>query len=128
MAVSEESAKKGISKFWIVLLAIFASPIALPLAIVAAAVAVVLLVALLTILISFFAGGIALVAGGVAYGIVGLVIIPQDAAMAVFACGGGLLAIGLGLLLTKATAKLSKVSFNGLAQGFGKFILRSTAK
>ena len=125
---SKKSAKKGMSKVWIVILAIFASPIALPMAISAAAVAFALLVSLFAIFLSFAVTGIALLAAGIAYFIVGIIIIVQDIPMTLFMAGCGLLAAGLGLALTKITVKLSKISFDWVAQVFGKFILRRTAK
>jgi uncharacterized membrane protein len=128
VAESEKSAKRGMSKVWIVILAIFASPIALPLAISAAAVAFSLLVSLFALFLSFAVTGIALIAAGILYFVAGVIIVFQNIPMALFAAGGGLLAAGLGIALTKIIVKLSKISFDGLARIFGKFILRRTAK
>jgi uncharacterized membrane protein len=122
------SAKKGMNKVWSVILAIFAAPIALPIAVSAAAVAFALLVSLFAVYFSFAAAGMGMVAGGLAYIVLGVLVIFQDIPTALLLAGCGLFAFGLGALLTRLIIKLSRASFNALARVFGRFILRRTAR
>jgi uncharacterized membrane protein len=121
-------AKVGLSKAWVVTIAVSAAPIALPLAISLVAVGIALLASLFAVCVSFAAAGIGLIAGGLLYFLIGIALIFQDFPMLLFACGVGLFAIGLGALISKWTYYLSILSFNGIARMTGKFILRRTAK
>ncbi|MDR3277184.1 MAG: DUF1700 domain-containing protein [Oscillospiraceae bacterium] len=122
------SAKKGISTAWFVILAIFASPIALPLALAFGAVVFALFIALLAVVFSFGVTGAACVITGVLYAVLGILLTAQSPATAVFCIGGGLFAAGLGLLFVKATLFISRKGFGGMARFAGKFILRRSGK
>jgi uncharacterized membrane protein len=111
-----------------VILAIFASPIALPLALAFGAVVFALFIALLAVVVSFGATGVACVLSGALYAILGIILFVQSPAMAVFCVGGGLFAFGLGLIFVKATLFISRKGFRGMARFAGKFILRRSGK
>jgi uncharacterized membrane protein len=123
-----ERPKKGLSAAWVVIFAVFAAPVALPVAITVAACALVLVVALFAVLLSFGVAGVGLVVGGVGYVIMGLLITGQDLAMTLFVGGGGLFALGLGIVCLKATVSASRASFSGVARLVGRFILRRSGR
>lgn len=124
----ETSRRFGLKTFWLVILAVFASPIALPIAIGAAIIGIVLLISLAAVLFAFAVSGVALVAAGIACVVLGIIVLFQNFASALLTIGTGLFALGLGILIAKGVVALSKVSFGGLARLFGKFILRRSAK
>lgn len=121
------SAKKGISTVWVVLLAIFASPIAVPLALAIAAVALSLVVVLIAFIISFAAISICLLATGVIMAVIGLGLITQNLATAAFYFGSGLFAFGIGLALFPLVIWLSKKGFNGIISLINKCLPRRKA-
>jgi len=125
---SQNSAKTGLSTLWLVVLAIFASPIALPLAVAAAAVALSLVIVLLSVLLSVGASGLAVLVAGAAGLIVSIPLLFYSAGNALFYGGAGLFCLGFGAALLIATVYISKKCFNWLAGWLGKFLLRRGAK
>ncbi|MDD3167887.1 MAG: DUF1700 domain-containing protein [Eubacteriales bacterium] len=117
---AKPSMKKGISAVWLVILAIFAAPIALPLAIGAAALAIGLLAALIGVVIAlivsvaaFFIGGIAVIASGIA-------VIATSVPVAIFSIGVGLLTLGLSILIGILVVLAARGIFGGIAKGMNK--------
>lgn len=90
------SAKKGISAIWMVILAIFAAPIALPLAIAAVLMAFALVITVAAVLLALFIVVVALLCSGL---IVGIASFP----MFTISFAAGLLCLGTGLALTGAS-------------------------
>ena len=125
---SEKSAKKSWRSAWLVILALFASPIAVPLAVAVGAVAFALAVSLAAVLFSFFAAGVAMLAGGVAYIIFAILIIAQSVSTTLLLLGLGLVLLGLGGAVFIGTMALSKKCFNWLAKWVSRFILRRKSK
>ena len=123
-----ESTKHGLSTVWQVILAVFASPIALPLALVVVILAVALVVTVIAIVILIGATGVGLVAGGIMSGVTSVSIVMQSLSTALFFFGLGLTASGIGLAVIIGTVKLSKMSFTTLAKRVGEFILRRNQK
>jgi len=113
----------GIRKAWMVILAIFAAPIGLPIVIALASVALALFVTLYALIFSVGATALALLASGA----LALVLTPaaatQGASFALFAAGIGLMCLGLSILLIKATAALLK-GFPMIARFVGRKIAR----
>lgn len=123
-ADSGKSAKKSWRSAWLVVLAVFASPIAVPLAIMVGAIAFALVLVMSAIILCFFVAGAALVLGGVAGFIAGLLLITQSFATTLFMVGIGLLFAGIGTAVTLGTITLSKKCFGWLAKLISKIILR----
>jgi len=121
---TEGSGKKKWRVAWLVILSIFASPIAIPLALSAGVVAIVLIVTLSAVLISFFAAGAAMFVSGIACVVAGFLVIFQSVPTTLFYLGAGLMLLGIGAAATIATTKLSKICFNWLTKKVGSFILR----
>jgi len=127
-ADAEKPGKKSWRTAWLVVLALFASPIAVPIAIALGAVALSLVITFSAVLFSFFAAGIAVFAGGVACIIAGLLVMFQSVSTTLFYSGAGLMLLGIGAAIVIATTKLSQICFRWLTKVVSSFILRRKAK
>ena len=112
----EKSTRSGLSAIWIVVLGLFASPIALPLAIVLIAVIFSLLVAALAVIFSFFVAAFACLVAGIAYVGIGFYTLFFHAPTGILTIGSGLVAASIGGALGLAMIWLSKVIINGIAR------------
>ena len=126
--VQEQKEKKTSNVIWITILAIFASPIALPLAIAAVVVIFSLIIALFSILFSFAAASVSLIAGGIAAIVFAFVALFSSPATAMFMAGGGMVCACLGIAFIIGTIKLTKVSILGIQKMIGKFLIRRGSK
>jgi len=122
------SEKKGLTTAWMAILAVFASPVALPLALLVAVLALILVVVMGSIILSIGMTGAGLVLSGIAGIIVSVPILAQSIPTAILYFGVGLICSGIGLALIIWTVQLSKKSFNALAKKMGEFILRRNKK
>lgn len=125
---SEDSAKKGLSIIWTVLLAILASPIALPLALAVVILALAIILVIFFLLISFGIMGSAFVLSGFISFIIGIIVLFEHFATGILFIGIALLMIGVGIVFLKLTIFLSKKSFGWLANKMSKFLLRRSRK
>lgn len=112
--------KKGLSAVWLVILGIFAAPVALPLAIAAAAVVLSLVVASICVLIAIILLTIALFAAGVITVVAGFLQMVASPATALFFVGAGIALIG-GTLLTGVLAF-------GVTAAFIRFLARALSR
>lgn len=127
-AGGKTSAGRGLSTVWLVILAVLASPIALPLALVVVVLALTLVIVLLAVIISVGATGLGLLLGGIASAVSSIFFVTQSLATSLFYLGVGLFAVAAGLTLCIATVALSKKCFSWLAKLIGIFILRRSEK
>jgi len=127
-AEAKGTGKKNWRTTWLVILALFASPIAVPLLISAGVIALSLVIVLSAVLLSFFASGTAMFVGGLAGVVAGLLVVFQDVPTSLLYSGVGMMLLGIGTAVVIATAKLSRMCFNGLTKLVGGFILRRKAK
>lgn len=118
----DPSVKKGLSTIWIVLLAIFASPIAIPIAVAIAAIIVSLVVAIFSVILALGAAAVSIAAGGIASIFVGFCLIIQSLPTALFYIGCGLFLGGAGVIASFYVGLLSKKAFNGIAKLFSKLL------
>jgi uncharacterized membrane protein len=121
------SAKKGLATVWIVLLAAFASPIAVPIAFALAMVALALVIVVFSLILSLAAVALSFVVAGLASFIAGFCVLVQNPAISLFYIGSGLFLLGAGVLLSLAVVKLSKKGFNGIATMISKCLPRRNA-
>lgn len=119
---AEPSAKKGLSTVWVVILAIFASPIAVPVAAAAICVMFALIVAIASVIIGLGACAVGLAAGGLCSVIMGLFVTFQSFPTMIFYVGAGLVCIGVGIALSLLVIWLSKTGFHGVAKQFSKLL------
>ena len=124
----DQPVKKNWRSIWLVILALFASPIAVPVALAVGAVALALVISLLAVIISFFAAGVSVFAGGLASAAAGLFVIFQSVPTTMLYFGVGLILLGIGAAIVTATITLSKKCFTWLTKLVGGFILRRKAK
>lgn len=126
IATSPKSAQKGLSTLWIVILAIFASPIALPIAFGAVALAFALIVTIFSFVFAFALAAAACIVSGGFIIIVGFRILLTSFDFATFFLfvGGGLITIAIGIIFGWLTIFLTKKSLSLMAQLLGKFLLR----
>jgi uncharacterized membrane protein len=122
------AAKKDSAKtLWIVVLALLASPIALPFAIALVAIAFSLLIVLLVVPFAFIATGIALVIAGIAGAFFGIWALFVHFGTGVFQFGFGLLCVGMGILLTIGAIAAFQLIFQGLHKLLGSVLVRKAA-
>ena len=124
----EPSAKKGLSTVWLVLLAIFASPVAIPLAASLAAVVFALLVVLISLIFSLACISVSFAAGGIMSVIVGFCLIAQSTQTAALYIGTGLFLAGAGAALFPCVILLSKKGFHAIATLCSKYLPRRSLK
>lgn len=110
-----QTAKNGISAAWLVLLAILASPVALPLAIGMFCVGFGLLLILLVVLLALFISVVAVFLTGLL--LIGICFTrPEIGAYGIIQClGGGFICIGISVLLGVVSVQISRFAFRGIA-------------
>ena len=108
----------------IVLLGIFASPIALPIAVALFVVLLVLIVAVFVVLVSLAASAAALVCSGAVTAVMSFGVLFHDPATMIFFLGAGLVALTGGGALGIGVFWLSKHSIRGLTRLIAKLVKR----
>lgn len=102
------TAKKGFSSIGVVILTIFASPVALPIVIVVLVALLCILVSIFAVIISLFGSAIGIAVCGLAMVILSFTILPFQISSFVVVLGIGLVCIGLGVLLFLGTLFCAK--------------------
>jgi len=116
--------KTKLNIIWIIILGIFASPIALPLAIAATAVVFALVVTVFSLIVALAVTAGALVLGGVGTLVAAMTLLFSDFATGIFFIGVALLMGAVGLIFLTSLGYLSKTAFNGIARLFAGFLKR----
>ena len=109
------AAKKGLSTIWIVILALCAAPLGLPLLLVVFVLGLTAVIVLLAIFLSLFITGVSLAAAGLVSAAAGFYFLPSQAANGIFILGTALCETGIGLFLILGGCAVCKFIFNGLA-------------
>jgi len=123
-ADAEGSGKKSWRSSWFVILALFASPVAVPLLIAVGVVAIALIISFSAVILSFFVTGVALIAGGLVSTVTGFLVIFQSVPTTFLYLGIGLMLLGIGTAITIATVALSGKCFGWLTKFVGGFIIK----
>lgn len=123
-----ESTKKGLSAVWLILLAIPATPIALPLLLIIFALVFSIIAIGIAFIVSFFALIIALLGAGIASTVVGIIIMIQHVPTSIFFIGLGLTATGVGILLFPPLVFLVKSASRSLAKWLKKLFDKITPR
>ncbi|MCL1844407.1 MAG: DUF1700 domain-containing protein [Defluviitaleaceae bacterium] len=100
---ASESAFSGMKTALIVILSMFAAPVALPIVVVLAALGFALVMVLVSLIIAFAATAFGLFLGGLASILFFPLLLFRDFGYAVFLLGNGLISVGLGILFVKLT-------------------------
>lgn len=114
------SMKKGISAIWLVILAILAAPIALPLAIGAAALAIGIMAALIGVVIAMIIGVAAFFIGGIVVIAAGIAVVATSIPTAIFSIGVGLVVLGISILIGILVVLAARGIFGSIAKGMNK--------
>ncbi len=127
--LAEQTEKKTVrgsgSIIWLVILGIFASPIALPLAIGLAVIIFALVITIGSVMLSFFVAGAAMVFAGI---VCALFSFFTGTVAQVFVCiGAGLFITGLGLLIVMGTIALTRLIIRGLSSLLNKRLSKKKA-
>jgi len=123
-----KGSKKSWRSAWLVILALLASPVAVPVAIAVGAVALALVIAASAVVFSLFASSVAIGISGLFCVAVGIQVIVLHFPTSLLLFGIGLMLLGIGTAFFMGTLQLSKVCFRGLAKLVGNFILGRTSK
>lgn len=122
------SARKGLSTIWIVMLAIFASPIAIPVTAVIVIVALILVATVFIVVACVYITAVSLAAVGVLTFITGICLIIKNLSTAVFYIGAGLFCAGAGTAVFVFAVWFSKKAISLIAKMFsgiaGRFFKR----
>ncbi len=115
--ISEQTEKNTVrgsgSILWLTILAICASPIALPLSIAFVVIIIALIIVIGSVLLSFFIAGGAMVISGIALALLSII---SGSVGQVFVCiGCGIFVIGLGILFIMGSSKLTSLTIRGIS-------------
>ncbi|MDR1589363.1 MAG: hypothetical protein LBS51_04145 [Oscillospiraceae bacterium] len=111
-----------------VILAVFALPVGLPVAAAIAAAALAVIVSILAVIAAAGAAAAAMMPGGLVCVILGAAAMTQNFALGLAALGTGLAGIGVGWLLLRAIVWLWKKSVRAISRFIGKTVLRRTER
>jgi len=120
ISVPPKTPKEGTKNVWLVILAIFAAPIAL----IPAIVVIVLAFALFVVLFAFGVTAIALVGGGIVSVIAAFGVLITDFSTFLFFLGGGAALVGLGIVFCFLSYRVATKLMGGFARFLGRFLNR----
>ncbi len=111
----KQSAKRGLSSIWIVILGLLVSPLALPLALALIVILIALLITVFALMFSLFSSAIAIALTGLVGFVAGAISIFQSVSTGLFYIGAGLVMAALGIALFMATLQLLRLCIRGIA-------------
>lgn len=120
--------KKGLHAVWVGILAVFATPIAVPLMLVLAMVIILLLLSVFLLLLSGYLAGTVLVLNGPLCIIAAFTQLPEGIPYFLTCIGIGLMSCGLGLLLFRGMIILSRKFIVWLIRLFGRIASKKPKK
>ncbi|MDD3303464.1 MAG: DUF1700 domain-containing protein [Clostridia bacterium] len=119
---SSKTINKSLSTLWIIIIAIFASPVALPLAIALVSIIFALLIVVFAVLLSFYVASIGICIAAVGLLIVGFSIFTIHFPTSLSAIGAGLIVASLGILLFWSITYIAKKTIYLIAKLFSKVV------
>ncbi len=117
-----KTVKGGLDTIWIVILAIFAGPIAFPLAIMLVSVIFAMVVVAISLTFSIFLCGVSFLGSGLMSLVFSFAVFLNNPVNGIMAVGTGLILIALGIVFTLGGVALVRVMFAGIAKLFKKAI------
>ena len=111
----EIAAKKWTKMIWMIILGIFASPIALPVAIALVVVIIALIIALAAVIIALFSVAFSLLIGGILSVIGGLCLITTELPTTIFFLGFGGISVGASILLSLGVFAFGRFSLRAIS-------------
>lgn len=124
MNPEQTTVKRGFSNIWVGILAVFATPIALPLAFAVVIVICALAFSVLAVFFSLGIGGAAMTAGGIVTAVVPCLCLFYEPAGAAANIGLGLICTGLGILVMISMKWLFMCCLRGCTKMFGRIVKR----
>jgi uncharacterized membrane protein len=124
----QTNSDSGLKTIGIVLLAIFAIPVGIPLAIALVSVIFGLLVALIAVLVSLFAVAAAFLTVGIVACVIGFFFLFTEFAVGLFYLGVGLVTLGFCVLVAVGCWHLAKLCIRGIAKLFNAIRRKLTKK
>jgi uncharacterized membrane protein len=121
---SQAKKSSPLKTMWIVILAVFAIPIGIPVAIALVAVVFSLLVALFSVFLGLFASALGMAVAGLALACVGVVALFAQPIDAIAILGVALICISLGLALGIGTIKLCQLTIKAITWIFARILGR----
>lgn len=122
--VPPKTARQGVSKVWVVLLAIFSAPIALPIAIVIAVLVFCVVIIVLAVMAALAVSGLAMVLAGIFAVVMGFSVLFENVSSMVFYVGSGAAVAGVGLLLGYFSVLAGIKAIGGVARGLARYLNR----
>ena len=113
-APEKDQPRHGLKTLWVVLLALLAAPIGLPLAVAAFCVVMALALAALAVIVSLFAAFLALALAGLAVLVAGIAVVPAHGPTGLLCIGAGLTLAAAGGLGVMGSLVLARASVRGL--------------
>lgn len=120
----ERAARKGLSTIWLVILALCAAPIGLPILLVVLIFGLLAVFLVFVFFAVFFLVGGSLMATGVVSTVAGIYFLFRQPANGIFILGTGLAEFGIGLLLICVSCVCCRFIFKGLVGCARKLLLR----
>lgn len=125
--VSAEKNKRPVSVLFIIL-AIFASPIALPIALAVSVVAVAVVIVLFAVYIAVGVAGLALFANGLVSIFAGAWAMTVSVSTGLFYLGYGMISTSVGAAVAIGITRLTQATFRGFKKLLAKFLIRRGSK
>lgn len=115
---------RGIKTMWIVIIAVFASPVAIPLAFALVVVTISLLIALFSVFFALFAAAVAMVIAGLFVTVASFIALFTAPIEAIAAMGTALMCLALGLALGLGVIRLCQLTIRAITWIFAKILGR----
>lgn len=120
--------RSGLSLVWIVILAICASPVAIPVAVAMVSLAVAMVIAVLAVVVGIGVGGLVCIAAGLVSIVLGFSVLFYSFPSTLVSVGGGLAALGAGALLIVGVIALAEFCLVGIARLFSRQLAKKGGK
>ncbi|MDR0501013.1 MAG: DUF1700 domain-containing protein [Coriobacteriales bacterium] len=120
-----EKKNSSLKTMWIVILAVFASPIAIPLALTAVVLVFAFLLCIFSVYLSFFAAAVALIVGGLTCFFLGIIALFAEPIYGIVMLGYALVCLSLGLALFLGMVKLTHLTIRGITYMFASLLKRN---
>lgn len=116
MDITSRTSRKGVSKIWFMILAVFAAPIALPLAAAALALIFAMIITVIALILAFAIVTVSLIIAGFATGFAGVAVMFQHVPTAIMFIGIGVIAIGLGIMFAMLVKVIATKGFKNVVK------------
>jgi uncharacterized membrane protein len=124
---SAEKSRRPVS-VWFIILAIFASPIALPVAIAVSAVVIAVIVVIFAVYLAIGISGLAIFANGLISIFAGIWSMAISVSTGLFYLGFGMIGTSVGAAIFMGMTHLTQITFRGIKKLLARFLIRRGSK